>query len=259
MARLKAGLILGLLLAVLAGWVLWMPANKAAHLHISAAMIQPLEGGGAVATLQMENDGAPDRLLSVQSSGAKIDLYAPLSPDALAIPTGASGLALDGAHIRVDNANHSLQEGALLPLTLVFEEAGEVHVKARYSDPAQMGEAEKVGLFGLGGICRVEDGEPAPEISLNVTPKGAGWQVEIEARDFTFSKEFLGLYHVPGMGHAHLYVGGLKLGRLFSSTGQIGALPKGRHEVRVTLNTNDHRAYVVGDEPVTATAIVTVE
>jgi hypothetical protein len=51
----------------------------------------------------------------------------------------------------------------------------------------------------------------------------------------------------------------MKLGRLFAPEYHIGPLPPGSHEIRVTLNTNDHRAYVVGDTPVTASTIITVD
>ena len=92
-----------------------------------------------------------------------------------------------------------------------------------------------------------------------MTQTGEGWEVSVQTDEFTFSQEFAGLFHVPGMGHGHLYVGGVKLGRLYAPTAPVGNLPPGRHLVRVTLNTNDHRAYVVGDEPVTATATIVVD
>ena len=59
--------------------------------------------------------------------------------------------------------------------------------------------------------------------------------------------------HVAGTGHGHIYLNGLKLGRLYSSSAEIGPLPSGVHVVRVTLNTNNHKAYVVDGKPVTAT------
>jgi len=80
----------------------------------------------------------------------------------------------------------------------------------------------------------------------------------IDAEEFTFSRDLAGAYHVPGVGHGHLYVGGLKHGRLYENQATIGTLPSGTHMIRVTLNTNDHRAYVVDDEPVTATATITI-
>lgn len=171
-------------------------------------------------------------------------------------PTGRVSLALDAAHVRLAG---EFAAGTLVPLTLVFARAGEVTLKARLSDPRTMGGAGEAGLFGSGGILRVGEGEPAPEISLSVAPEGDGWSVTVEARNFTFSQEMAGLHHVPGTGHGHLYVGGMKLGRLYGPNAHVGALPPGRHELRVTLNTNDHRAYVVGDEPVTVRAAIVVD
>ena len=39
----------------------------------------------------------------------------------------------------------------------------------------------------------------------------------------------------------------------------IGALPKGSHDIRVTLNTNDHRPYMGPDGPVMATTVIVVD
>ncbi len=116
-----------------------------------------------------------------------------------------------------------------------------------------VGEAEALGLGGIGDICQVGEGEPAPRISLSAEPsEGGGWRIRVEAEDFAFRKDLVDGPHVPGTGHGHLYVGGVKVGRLYAPEAEIGPLPPGRHVVRVTLNTNDHRAYVVDGAPVTA-------
>lgn len=212
------------------------------NLTISGALAKPLDQGGAVAVLKIENTGAPDRLIGVSSPVADVELYKPLASDNLPIPTGGASLAFDGAHISVVSTQKPLQDGSLLPLALTFERAGTLTAKARVSDPVKGGRAAKAGLFGLSDICIVGEGEPAPGISLTVVEGQEGWNLRVVADDFTFSKDLLGLYHVPGVGHGRLYVGGMKLGRIFSSEAEIGALPPGRHEIRVTLNTNDHRA-----------------
>lgn len=254
---MKAARVIAVLGAALAAiWFFASQRQDARHLLISDAVIRPLEGGDAAAFLSIENSGPPDRLIGVSSPRASATLYSPVAGTGAPIPAGTSALAADGAHIRLDGR---FEDGAILPMTLTFAKAGEVSVTARLSDPQAEGAAAEVGLFGLGDICRVEEGEPAPDLSLQVTPDGAGWRVRVAARDFTFSEEMAGLYHVPGMGHGHIYVGGMKLGRLYQPEARIGALPPGRHEVRVTLNTNDHRAYLVGDDPVTATAVIVVD
>ena len=57
---------------------------------------------------------------------------------------------------------------------------------------------------------------------------------------------------MEGEGHAHLYLDGQKIARVY---GEWYHLPKleGDHELRVTLNTNDHQDYAVKGEVVGAT------
>lgn len=257
---MKAALILiGIAISAALVWLGVRPHQDSAHILISEAVAAPLEDGGAAAFMAIDNQGAPDRLIAVESHHAEVSLYSPEDDAGPPVPVGKSTLAADSAHIRLAASDATFDDGALIPLILTFAEAGPINAKVRLSDPKTKGAAEKAGLFGLGDICVVGEGEPAPRLSLAAIPEGDGWRVEIEAEDFTFSKEFVDLYHVPGMGHGHLYVGGMKLGRLYTPEAYIGALPKGQHEIRVTLNTNDHRAYVVDDVPVTASVMIEVD
>lgn len=257
---MKAVFVLAFAALLAAGALVWTSRAAPDHLSISEALIRPLESGGGVAVLKIRNDGPADRLLSVESPKARVSLYQPVASEGLPVPArSAASLAFDAAHIQVAVAENALQDGALLPLTLIFADAGRVTAKARVSDPVAAKRSGTTGLFGLTDICVVGEGEPAPAIGLQVTQEGAIWRVRVEAEDFTFSKDLMGLYHVPGMGHGHLYVGGMKLERMFAAEALIGALPPGQHEVRVTLNTNDHRAYVVDGQPVTASAIIVVD
>lgn len=232
--------------------------SSAQDLLISDAFARPLSNSDAAAVLTFENSGQPDRLLSVSSPDGQARLYSPADSAGVPIPTGPSSLALDAAHI-ILNDLPSTQDGALIPVALTFQEAGTVRTRLRVSAPAQTGDAAQHGLFGIGDICIVGRGEPAPGITLSVATTPTGYTVTVHTQDFTFSQDLAGLYHVPGMGHGHLYVGGAKIGRMYQATAAIGALPPGRHEVRVTLNTNDHRAYVVDDSPVTASAVIVVD
>lgn len=255
---MKARILLaGLLLAGAAA--LLVAAPRPVPLLLSEVVARPGPAGETLAFLTITNAGPPDRLIAASSPVGDVTLYSPAAAGGLPVPAGTAALALDAAHLRI-RPETSLADGSLVPVTLTFENAGDITAKARLSDPATTGPAAQVGLFGLGDICIVGENEPAPHVAgLKVSPEGTGWRLEIDAAEFTFSKDLMGLYHVPGMGHAHLYVGGMKLGRMFAPTASIGALPPGRHEVRVTLNTNDHRAYVVGDTPVVATTFITVD
>lgn len=257
---MQAAKILGGL-CLLAGivWLSLQPWKRNDHLLISDSVAARLEEGEAAAFLKIENRGLPDRLIAVESPVAEAELYSPKHDEGPPVPVGTSSLAPDSAHIRLTASSETFADGALIPLTLTFAQAGPVTAKVRLTDPKMQGAAEDVGLFGLGDICIVGEGEPAPKISLAVTPDGDGWHVQIETEEFTFSEDFVDLYHVPGMGHGHLYVGGMKIGRLYAPEAYIGALPKGQHEIQVTLNTNDHRAYVLEDKPVTARATIVVD
>lgn len=254
-------ILIFLVLAAMAGGLWWgsMRDGSATHLLVSDAVAKPLNDQDAAIFLNIQNTGEPDRLIGAFSSAGLASLYSPIETPGLPIPAGPAALALDGAHIRLSNIESPMADGTLLPVELTFAKAGKITIKARLSDPAKEGAASEVGLFGLGEICAVGEGEPAPEISLSVAPEGEGWRLQVNAEDFRFSKELAGLYHVPGMGHGHIYVGGVKLGRLYEPQAHIGALPQGLHEVRVTLNTNDHRAYVVDGTPVTAAISIKVD
>ena len=55
---------------------------------------------------------------------------------------------------------------------------------------------------------------------------------------------------MAGEGHAHVYVNGTKIARLYGTWMHIGSLPPGDVEVRVALSSNDHKALAVNGQPV---------
>lgn len=85
-----------------------------------------------------------------------------------------------------------------------------------------------------------------------------GWNLQLKTRAFRWAPERVSSKHRSGEGHAHLYIDGVKVTRLYGPWFYLGALAAGRHEVKVTLNGNDHGDYVRGGKPLAATAVVTV-
>ena len=61
----------------------------------------------------------------------------------------------------------------------------------------------------------------------------------------------------PGEGHAHVHVGGEKIGRVHGAHYHIGGLASGGREIRVTLNANTHAACARDGAAVEAVARVT--
>ncbi len=244
--QLIGAAFLGLL--ALGGWYLTRPVG-ATDLLISGAVAER-HGHGIVVSLKVENSGGPDRLVAVASpaaDGARLVSAA----GALSLPVPAGGapeLSEDGAYVELQGLDEA-EDGQLIPLTLTFERAGEVTTQARFKAMGgMMGHAMHAKPY------EIPVGAAVPSVSLTVRPSGDGWAVRVETTNFTFNEDMVDGPHVPGVGHAHLYLDGIKLQRLYRRDAEIGALLPGRYVLRVTLNTNDHRVYVLGDQPISSTA-----
>lgn len=254
---MKAGiLVVGLALFGAVLWTSGVLTPAARNLLITEISAMPLGNGGAAAVLTIENQGQPDTLMGVSSTMA--DAHFQSADLGLPIPVGKSSLALDAAHVMLMNPVTQLEDGTLIPLTLSFETAGEVSAKARFKVPEPGSMAAHMAM-GHGGMMHTATNAPVPTLALSATQDGNGWTAQITTENFTFAEDLQDGDHVPGTGHGHIYVGDVKLGRVFSDSFAIGALPKGEHQLRVTLNTNDHRAYAVDGQPISAETIITVD
>lgn len=101
---------------------------------------------------------------------------------------------------------------------------------------------------------------PIPAVEMTVTPTASGgYFVQLDVENFDFAPEAVDGAHVEGQGHAHLYVNGEKITRLYSEEYFIDSLPAGAVEIRVTLNTNDHSTYALDGAPIEAVVNLSVE
>lgn len=106
----------------------------------------------------------------------------------------------------------------------------------------------------------IEAESPAPTLDLILHPDGPqSRNLEIVTSNFTFDPARVNGDHVPGHGHAHVYINGVKQPRAYAPWVQLLALPKGTHEIRVTLSTNDHSYLAVDGAPIEATTTLTIE
>lgn len=245
-----AALVLLVVLAV-GAWLLLRP-SPAADILISNARVE-LQDDGAIVTLGIANAGGPDMLIAAGSPEAEGRIVSSEGKTRLPIPAGSNPvLSDDGAYVALPGLT-GLATGQLIPITLNFERAGTVTTQARVSPPDPHAK-HKAHM----GHVMLPDDQPAPEISMTVTPDGSGWAVHVETHNFTLNEDMADGPHVPGVGHAHLYLDGLKLQRLFRRDAHVGALPPGRYTLRVTLNANDHRVYMQDGVPISATAVIEV-
>ena len=79
-----------------------------------------------------------------------------------------------------------------------------------------------------------------------------GWNLELVTENFTFAPQSAGRAHVPGEGHAHLYLDGEKRARIYGRWFHLPDLGPGSHEVEVTLNANDHGVLTIDGEKIAA-------
>ena len=97
------------------------------------------------------------------------------------------------------------------------------------------------------------DGSAQPEVTVSVVkdPK-AGWNLIAEVSGFELTPQAVGGEHVPGEGHAHIYVDGRKLARVYASAFHIEELPAGELTIEYRLSGNDHVEYdVAGSTTIT--------
>ena len=115
-------------------------------------------------------------------------------------------------------------------------------------------------MGGVGGGSGLWGNAPAG--SGAGEPARAGWEERGVAACRVSSQWYAaaaGRDNAEGHGHAHVYVNGMKLGRVYGDWYHIGSLPLGRNEVSVSLYANDHRGLSAGGSKITSTRTVIVE
>lgn len=109
-------------------------------------------------------------------------------------------------------------------------------------------------------MLSLSPGPDAPTLAISATPDPvSGWNLHILTTGFRFSPENASGAHVPGEGHAHVYIDGRKFGRVYGPWTHIPSLPSGAPAVEVTLNANDHRALAVDGAPLKARTVIAVD
>ena len=152
----------------------------------------------------------------------------------------ANGVALPGhAHETPDG------HGAEVPMNAAMEAPMEAPMKMDHSHDMDMAVAD--------------DGD-APSLNISVTKDPmSGWNLHVMPANFRFAPENAGKAHIDGEGHAHVYVNGTKIARLYGPWMHLADLPQGDTTIEVGLYANDHRALKVNDVPINASMSVSVD
>lgn len=129
-----------------------------------------------------------------------------------------------------------------------------------HGDPAHHGahtEHASAAAHDHGGALSLPAGDDAPALEIEVTRDPSnGWNLHIMTRNFVFSPENASRDHVAGQGHAHVYVNGVKLARVYGPWMHLDTLPAGEVKLEVALNSNDHRPLAVDGTRVARTVTI---
>ena len=103
-------------------------------------------------------------------------------------------------------------------------------------------------------------GQPLPEVDLIVHQDDMkGWNLEVKLTNFKFAPETVNESSNANEGHAHLYVNGKKITRIYGNWYYLGNLEPGNNKITVTLNTNKHEDLVKDGEMIMDTEIINQE
>lgn len=109
------------------------------------------------------------------------------------------------------------------------------------------------------GMIEISAGQPVPAVDLTIHPDPLqGWNLEVNVTNFQFAPDRLDQPSDPAEGHAHLYVNGEKITRLYGNWYYLESLPPGRHEITVSLNANGHEALMHNGQPIADTEVLDV-
>lgn len=102
-------------------------------------------------------------------------------------------------------------------------------------------------------------GQRIPEVDLIVTPDAMnGWNLELKLSNFKLAPENVNQGASFQEGHAHLFINGEKITRLYGNWYFLGNLEPGTNEISVTLNANNHDDLVHNGEMISDTEIIEV-
>ena len=151
---------------------------------------------------------------------------------------------------------------AAYSLPLSAHEASEAAHEATSSGPH--GDHQAPNHSHSHGSVEVPAGQPVPTVSLVIHPDSRrGWNLEMQVTNFTFAPEHVN--QADGVstsstleGHAHLYIDGVKITRIYGNWYYLESLSPGMHQISVSLNTNSHATLMYNGQPIQATVMLDV-
>lgn len=106
-----------------------------------------------------------------------------------------------------------------------------------------------------------EQDSPRAVLDIQKDPTG-GFNVQVKSTNFVWRPEMASMQHVPGEGHAHVYLDGRKIMRIYNEWFHLNtyqfATRSGEQLLSIEFVGNDHSPYTVQGLPIGAEQIVDV-
>ncbi|MFG6518923.1 hypothetical protein ACGYLX_15855 [Sulfitobacter sp. 1A13496] len=151
-------------------------------------------------------------------------------------------------------------EAAQAAANAVFETAQRQEIcHAENLIGADMPTTMEAGMTHNHPLREVAAGLPVPTITHLVFPDEMdGYNVQVLTENFTFTPSAINKDVVENKGHAHLYINGEKISRVYGNWVHIPSnlLVAGANAVSVTLNANDHSEWAKDGKSIGSTVIV---
>ena len=152
----------------------------------------------------------------------------------------------------IEPAYEGQPNGVYLSVTRADEGGHHGAASGKAQDAESMARSEGHAHDGV-----VETADMSVEVTAEADPID-GINVRISPQGFVFAPESVNLADVDGEGHAHIYVNGEKVGRVYGERFHLTGVAPGEREIRVTLNANSHSAYAVDGQVVQAVTRISV-
>jgi hypothetical protein len=108
-------------------------------------------------------------------------------------------------------------------------------------------------------VVQIPVDEPPPGVSVELLPDSVdGYNLHLTVRNFRFTPELVNAENVPNQGHAHLYINGEKIGRLYCEWAHLprALFKDGINLVHIVLNANDHSSWGINGQAIGADVLV---
>lgn len=100
-------------------------------------------------------------------------------------------------------------------------------------------------------------GDALPYVDLQLIPLSDGsFNVRVQTLNFTFAPQKVDSEPANGEGHAHLYVDGEKIARIYGEWYHLTTLPEDAEMVSVMLYANNHQPLAIDGEEVSAMVMI---